>query len=139
MSDSFHVFDIKIEISEQSVRDLLTTAFESGLYWCDVVDQDLCNDLTIDDFKKGGSEAIKVKEYFPSYQLVPFVDGCSLILKDREDESLYRLNQVSMKRGLVAMARKEIRHFRNFVDENYDAVTGYVWLQCCCFGEVIYG
>jgi len=37
------------------------------------------------------------------------------------------------------MAKKEPRHFADFLKEDYDETTGDVFLQCCLFGEVIYG
>ncbi len=138
---AFHTFPrtIDVPITEQRVRDLLCTAFEGGMYWCDVAGSTLREDLTIEDFKEGGSEANKVGEYFPSFYLVPFVEGCSLTLRDHEDDAEYTLDAAAMKRGLEIMAAQEPRHFDDFMAENDDAITAYVWLQCCCLGEVVYG
>jgi len=37
------------------------------------------------------------------------------------------------------MAEKYPRHFHNFLEENDDAETGDVFIQCCLFGEIVYG
>ena len=44
-----------------------------------------------------------------------------------------------IKRGLTVMAKKERKHFVDFLNEDYDETTADVFLQCCLFGEVIYG
>jgi hypothetical protein len=40
---------------------------------------------------------------------------------------------------LRLMAEKEPRHFADFMQENDDAVTGDVFLQCVLLKAVIYG
>jgi hypothetical protein len=37
------------------------------------------------------------------------------------------------------MAADYPRHFADLVNENDDADTGDAFVQCCVFGEVIYG
>jgi hypothetical protein len=49
------------------------------------------------------------------------------------------LDRVAILEGLRIMAEKEPRHFADFMTENDDADTGDVFLQCCLYGEVIYG
>lgn len=49
------------------------------------------------------------------------------------------LNLRSVKRGAQVMAKKYPRHWADFIAENDDAITGDVFVQCCLFGEVIYG
>lgn len=50
-----------------------------------------------------------------------------------------RLNMRAVAAGAAVMAEKYPEHFRNFMDENDDAVTADVFLQCCVFGEIVYG
>ena len=85
---TFHTRARTIDVTnpEERVRDLLTGAFEGGWCWADVTAMNLRDGLTIEDFEKGGSEAEKVADYFPSFQLVPFAEGCSLTLRDHEDD-----------------------------------------------------
>jgi hypothetical protein len=37
------------------------------------------------------------------------------------------------------MAQAYTRHFADFINQNDDAITGDVFLQCCLLGEVLYG
>ena len=60
-------------------------------------------------------------------------------LWDTEEENAHILNLKKIKEGLTAMAKKEPKHFADFIAEDYDQTTGDVFLQCCLFGKVIYG
>jgi hypothetical protein len=51
----------------------------------------------------------------------------------------WTLNLRSIKKGLEVFASKYPRHFADFVSENDDASTGDVFLQCCLFGELVFG
>ena len=143
----FHTIQAPRIITEQRMRDLLCTAFEGGMssQWALYADCEIRDGLTIEDFHEGGSEAVKVSEFSPSHHLIPFVEGCTLIMEDIEDvdddgkPTLYRLDRAAMIRGLELMAEKHPRHFNDFMEENDDAITGDVWLQLACMGEVIYG
>lgn len=65
----------------------------------------------------------------------------SVIPEDEEDKKLphYRLNLASIKKGLQVMADKFPKHFADVTNDNADATTGDVFLQCALFGDVIYG
>jgi len=72
---------------------------------------------------------------------VPTTPGCALFIKDIEDDdgAEYRLDLEAIRKGLRVMADKFPKHFGDVLDENDDAETGDVFLQCCLFGDVIYG
>jgi len=53
--------------------------------------------------------------------------------------TVWKLDLDACKRGLQVMAEEYPRHFADFMSENEDAETADVWLQCCLFGEVVYG
>jgi len=130
------------EMSELSVRDLLCGAFEGGSsYWACNASYNLRDGLTVADFKEGGSEASKVGEYYPATQLIAFAEGCSVSLDDCEDGTTFDgvLSRETMVKGLDTMAEKYSGHFQNFIDEDGDSDTADVFLQCCIFGEVVYG
>lgn len=142
MKKPFHTVKLPQGISERAVRDLLCSAFEGGSsYWACNASYNLRDGLTVEDFKEGGSEAIKVGDYYPAIQLAPFVEGCSVTLEDCEDGTVFseELSRATMARGLDTMAEKYSGHFQNFIDENADGDTSDVFLQCCIFGEVVYG
>lgn len=77
------------------------------------------------------------KPAFPFYA-APFCGG-HIVLTDFEENREYRLDLESIKSGIQTMASKYPRHYSDFVSENDDAITGDVFLQCCVFGEIVYG
>ena len=120
------------EIEIQRLSDLLCGAFEGGSnYW-----------YQIDKFVKpenfDNSEEGDEKFRHLSY---PCNKGGSLIISVPEDNDgkTYTLNLESMAKGLQVMAKDYPTHMENFLACNDDAETSDVYLQCCLFGEVIYG
>jgi hypothetical protein len=66
-------------------------------------------------------------------------EGGSLGIVSTEPASdVFRLDLKSIGLGLDALAAKYPRHFADLVNENTDAITANVLLQCCLFGELIY-
>lgn len=69
----------------------------------------------------------------------PLNEGGSLGIVSTEPASdVFRLDVTSIRRGLDDLATKYPRHFADLVNENTDAITANVLLQCCLFGELIY-
>lgn len=127
---------VKVPITKKRISDMLCCAFEGGSnYW-----------YWIDKFIK---PPVLGWQYDPKQVFkhldYPLNDGGALIISDKEDDSpakskkTYKLDLISITRGLHVMAEKEPRHFADFLSEDDDATTGDVFLQCCLFGEVIYG
>jgi hypothetical protein len=111
------------EISESRIRDLFCNAIEGGSnYWCNSMD------------RKGNIS----REQAPYRQDVPFVEGGWLDVRD-DDGGKHRVDREAIVKGLKTLAEKYPKHFADFLSENDDAETGDVFLQCICFGEVIYG
>lgn len=148
----FHTVTAPREVPESRVRDLLCTAFEGWMSnWATKPEMHLRDGLKPEDLRTNhdtghkGSEAAKVGEYFPSYQLCPFIEGCHLSIQDTEEEDdngkpvVYRLDRESMVAALDLMAKEHPQHFNNFMEESDDAITGDVFLQLACMGEVVYG
>lgn len=66
--------------------------------------------------------------------------GGDVILIDHEDETeRHTLDKASLERGIQVMADKYPKHFSNFMNENDDAETGDIFVQCCLFGKIVYG
>ena len=123
------------EIEIQRLSDLLCGAFEGGSnYW-----------YQIDEFIKpenfDNSEEGDEKFRHLSY---PCNKGGALIISDINEEDVkhkqtWTLNLESMAKGLQVMAKDYPHHMANFLNDNDDAETSDVYLQCCLFGEVIFG
>jgi hypothetical protein len=137
-------FEIKTTrtITRDQVANLLANAFEGGSnYW-----------YLIEEFHAPstyqfnyGADLKKPAGYFThiDYPLNP--DGY-LVVSDyygADDGKVVkrRLNYRSIKRGLQLMSQSKTyaHHWRDFIDENDDAITADVFLQFCLFGDVIYG
>lgn len=122
---------MKLDVPIQRISDLLCCALEGGSnYW-----------YTIDKFIKplvawhGG----KIEYRHLDYPLSP---GGALMISDKEGEEgtpTYRLDVLAIEKGLKIMNEKFSHHFSNWLEENDDAETGDVFLQCCLFGELVYG
>lgn len=121
-------FTVTLAFDQQRVEDLLTNALEGGSnYW-----------YRIDEYNYGyGRNHTDFK--FPHIQVA--VEGGFVLFSVPEDEDgkQYKLDRSALRRGLAIMARKYPRHFADWVAENDDAETGDVFLQCCLFGETVYG
>jgi hypothetical protein len=135
--------EIKSQVSDTTLRNLLCSALESGSkYWYMHTRSEFADGLSYDDFREGGKCALA--EYWHPLELIPFVEGCALILTtdaagDEGDTKEYRLDKAALMRGVQIMAEKYPQHFANVTTENDDAETGDVYLQCCLFGEIVYG
>jgi hypothetical protein len=143
-------FRVAATVPEQRVRDLLTSAFEGGSnYWFLVWDYEFAPGLTYEDFREGGKMQIPDNYHHP-LELIPFVPGCALLIVDGTDVSsnnealpegteVWRLDRQAIQDGLQVMATEYPRHWGNFVGQQDDAETGDVFLQCCLFGEIVFG
>lgn len=119
-----------VEITEQQVCDLLITAFE-------------CNDDV--------SAWVERAEHRP-YKRVREPDNDSRLrcAGGREELELpvqiWELDEVkphtldleAIQMGLTIMASEVPHHFRDILQDNVDATTADVFLQCCLFKEVRY-
>ncbi len=66
--------------------------------------------------------------------------GIELELQDFEDATArYSLTFAKIKKGLTIMASKYPRHFKSILEDNTDAETADVLLQCALLGEIVYG
>lgn len=149
---------ITTEIPMQRVLDLVISALDSASirYWLrrygdekDPDDEDEENDgchyITSlpDGFDPNALGWLDDKpwkahtDYF-----APLVEGGTMTLfveNDRDDgKDAIVLDLEAMKRGLAVMAKQEPKHFGDFMQENDDATTADVFMQCCAFGKVVY-
>lgn len=125
---------LEIPFTRKRVADLLVTSLEAGsYYWCRVEDYVVPNVVMA---HLEGSKVYKYVDY-------PLCDGGAVIVSD----SLVAAGKVTtvtldwprIKEGLGVMAVNYPKHFGDWMAENDDANTSDVFLQCCVFGELIYG
>lgn len=128
--------EVKQSIPLGRVSDLLTSALEGGSnYWYTIEKAQKPKTWSYSSFEPKGKPS-------PYTVDIPLNKGGVLFISDMEgddEKKLYRLDLKAIKRGLQVMASNEPKHWGDFMSENDDAITGDVFLQCCLFGEVIYG
>jgi hypothetical protein len=117
----------------------LTSAFEGGSnYWIQgagIVDED----------KTDGKEGIYLQDW-------PFLGAAILIIvvedpgktkRPPHAKGIWRLDREALIQGAKVMASLELgkggHHWHDVVQDNGDAITGDVFLQCCLFGEIVFG
>lgn len=131
-------------VDVERIRGLLCCAFEGGSnYWYMI---DKCNyppGLTSADYQEGG-KGQDGKSYWHWAELVPTQVGGSLIISSKEGDKIngakkWVLDREAIERGLEVMREKVPYQYGQFMAENDDADTGDAFLQCCLFGEMVYG
>lgn len=113
---------VQQEISDERISDLLCTWYESGFsnFWIESVKRshkpaDLGAEYTFDLPLKGGWLTIETG------------DGPPVVL-----------NREAITKGLQVFADKYPHLYSEFINENDDANTADVFVQCCLFGEEVY-
>ena len=82
-------------------------------------------------------------DYWHWMQLLPVKGGSvEFVLHDTDENDRPQrltLGRPEILSGLKAMREKYKGHWNDVITENTDADTGDAFIQCCLFGEVIYG
>ena len=124
----------QIDITRERIGDLLSCAFEGGSnYWAVVKEKQKPEAMPF----RWMANVLSDPTYYADY---PLNRGGFLMVGDIEGDMPDGLLDLgTIRHGLQVMADKYPRHFSTFLNENEDADTGDVFLQCCLWGEVIFG
>jgi len=136
---------VTINIDEKKIANLLASGMEGGInYWARIAEyKKPANPFPFCDSNTG-----LAKEEWEIYPHVdyPLNEDGAVILKDlllevsdSKADCLLTLDKKAILKGLNIMADKYAHHFSNFMDDSGDATTGDVFIQCCLFGEIVYG
>ncbi len=134
----------QIQVPMTRVQDLIISAFEYGSrYWYTGLHVDV---YPADKSSKRDFEFWHAEVPFEAGGVLAFGDAEEVILASdqktgmgADEDELYRLDLPKIKEGLGIFARACPEQFASFLSEDDDAETGDCFLQCCIFGEVIYG
>lgn len=134
---------IEVELTLDQIRNLLCSAFEGGSnYWYEIRGKGCAPPYELKDFNHGG-KAQDLFNYWHWCQLIPTTEGGWLEITVPEAgepyEAPHRLDLQALRKGAQVMAEKYPRHFANVISEDDDSETGDVFLQCCLYGEVVFG
>jgi len=131
-----------IIVSEADIWPLLSTAFEGGSnYWITGVNVSKKTTELRQLFASTFEHTVSGWRWLHQ---VPFVLAGESTWKGHELElqstkgSVY-LTIHTLFEGLEKMYENSKRHYWDFINENWDAITADVFLQYAVFGEVIYG
>lgn len=136
---------VSVPINMGRVADLLCSAVDPGYeaihYWGEVQGRVEPTSWTFDArpvYKTPEEAEANINVHYRHYY--PFNKGGALIIRDNEDDGEnYTLDFSAIEKGLSIMARDFPKHFGDFLDDNDDNDTADVFVQCCLFGDVIYG
>lgn len=103
-------------ISLQRLKDFLDSAGRGSAYWCD---SPLQNSI--------GVKGVLSREGIVIYD----IETCPRVR--------YRVNIVTIQKGLQIMAEKEPLEFFKIVTGEYNNATGDTFMQYALFGDIIYG
>jgi hypothetical protein len=127
---------------EEDLWDLMVTAFEGGSnYWIGTVNMSVETRKLHSLFASEFSNTITSWRW---YHQVPFVLAGTSGYKGHELEmdtpaGKYYLTITKLFEGLETMHEESPRHYKDFIEENWDAITADVFLQYALFGKVIFG
>ena len=123
------MFQVTTTVTAQQVADLIVGAIEGGsTYWCSEY-----NILkTPAEVVPNGVVVYSHPEFWAGDFEIEFKDG-------EDDDKSHTITPEVLKKGIQVMAEKAPRHFRDWMQENDDAETSDVFLQCILFGEIVYG
>lgn len=118
--------NITVQIHMRRIYDLVVTGMESGGYGSFQFAEnsgawDADGWVLAEEGKTQAFRKIRIEDKYEDETFGKYLYDAALVL------------------GLRRMADKYPKHFDNFMQENEDAITGDVFLQCVVFGEVIYG
>lgn len=119
---------VSVDISEERVQDILTSAFEGGSnYW-----------YMIDKFIYPEGQTKESLGITFQHVELPFKGGALMISSDG-DMPVAKLDLDAITKGLQILAEKYPLHWADIINHNDDADTGDALLQCALFGEIIFG
>lgn len=130
------IIKTEVEVTPRRIADLMVSVIEGGIgYWCKSVKLNIPPEIHFkspwydqEEIYNDPGLSIEVVELDPS--------------SDKNVEGSWIINLKSMERAFYLMqefGNPKGFHWRDFINENDDAITADVWFQLAVFGEVVYG
>ena len=138
--------------SNEDYEFFMVTAFEGGInYWASGYSIEPSHKLSevSDKHKKKYHNQIYYSHtggLNPYYSYLPVIadEDYFVAFKDVNGDNgiegkVYKLTKKSLRRGLDIMKDKYPHSYLDLKEENYDAYTADILVQCSLFGELVYG
>lgn len=122
-----------VEVTRHRVSDLLCNALEGGSNYWYTIDKTKTVIPPVLNFRSDEKEMYWHLDYALNEGGAIFFTGKG------SGKDVRKLDLESIEKGLKVMQEKFPLHWANFMEENDDAETGDVFLQCCLFGELVFG
>lgn len=126
-----------LEFTPDQIIGLLCTGAEGGMSnsWARSMEGKVPKGADLSEVPEGWRD-------YPHY-FAPFAGGVIVLevenVKDEDEDYEVSVDLPALQRAMSLMAEKYPIHFKDFMDENEDAITGDVFLQLAVYGEVIFG
>ena len=137
--------------SNEDYENFMVTAYEGGInYWANYYSVQPSHKLSdvSDKHKKKYHNQIYYSHtggLNPYYSYLPVIadEDYFVAFKDVDGDNgikgkIYKLTKKSLQRGLDIIKSKYPRDYKDLKDENYDADTADILVQCSLFGEIVY-
>ena len=104
-----------------------------------IVDHKLRKESTYEAYKvKKILKSLKINSQVLTWKGKKPVSNIQSLARSKRYELLF-LKCKKLKIGFDIMSKNFVNHYKNFLEEDEDAITGDVFVQCCLFKDVIYG
>jgi hypothetical protein len=121
---------VTIPVSTQTIVDTFNTAIEVGSgYWLSEIDWGHIGKI---------AENRQERYEYLGNAIEDDDDQWKLHLTDDEGKR-HIMNQDKLWLGMHLMARDYPRHFDDMINDNGDAITADIFLQCVLLGDIVYG
>ena len=137
MEESKFNFTVPTKVTPQQICNLLCTAFDGDMTSCWASARVEMPDDP--DWSWCTAEERKTWESVRKCYVASMCGGRVILIDHEEDDKEYILDREALRRGVEVMAKDFPSHWADFINENDDAVTGDVFVQCCVFGDTVYG
>ncbi len=130
-------FRADAQVTPQKICYLLVTAFDGNMTsaWASARTE-MPDDP---DWSWCTPQERKYWEGVKKYYVASMCGGRVILIEHDDEDEEHILDRAALHRGIKTMAEKFPRHWADFISENDDAITGDVFVQCCLFGDIIYG
>lgn len=134
------IIKTEVEITPRRIADLMVTAIEGGIinYWCDSVQ---LVDHPFGELKKPWYDDETLYTYEPGTMGAALIK-IAVVESDDDEPKTHYIGMREMEQAFLLMqefGNPKGYCWRDFINENEDAITADVWFQLAVFGEVVYG
>lgn len=128
---------INVEVPTQRIQDMLVSVFEQQNTYRPVK-YNYGEGISAKDFKEGGRFQNPNSYYHPS-EIIPVTEGCSVEVLEVEDDVKHIVDLAKLEKGMQVMAEKYPTSFYDIMEENDDATTASLFMDCVIHGKEVYG